>query len=227
MEYAYQTSEKSPETWVFWVHASNAATLEQGYRDIADQAMIPNRNDPNANVFELVNYWLQHRIIGKWVLILDNLGDADFLTKAAVSTHVPQLENGSILITTRSTVAALELVEDSDILFIEPMNEEQAVTLFKKKLKVHRDIKDVIALSVELKYSPLAIAEAASYINGSAPPCSVRQYIQMHRARQTTSSTVPFRRDPDFVYRETLSKIQLACSQPASRVALVGLGGVG
>ena len=41
------------------------------------------------------------------------------------------------------------------------------------------------------------------------------------------SSTVPFRRDRDFVYREILSEMQSRCSQPASRVALVGLGGVG
>jgi hypothetical protein len=45
--------------------------------------------------------------------------------------------------------------------------------------------------------------------------------------RPIPSSTVPFRRDRDFVHRETLSEIQTRCSQPASRVALVGLGGVG
>jgi hypothetical protein len=43
----------------------------------------------------------------------------------------------------------------------------------------------------------------------------------------TPSSTVPFRRDRDFVHREILSEIQRRCFQPASRVALVGLGGVG
>jgi NACHT NTPase-like protein len=45
--------------------------------------------------------------------------------------------------------------------------------------------------------------------------------------RPTPSSTVPFRRDRDFVHREILSEIQTRCSLPASRVALVGLGGVG
>jgi hypothetical protein len=45
--------------------------------------------------------------------------------------------------------------------------------------------------------------------------------------RSTPSSTVPFRRDRDFVHREILSEIQTRCSLPASRVALVGLGGVG
>lgn len=43
----------------------------------------------------------------------------------------------------------------------------------------------------------------------------------------TASSTVPFRRDQDFVYRDILSKIDRRCLQSGSRVALVGLGGVG
>jgi hypothetical protein len=43
----------------------------------------------------------------------------------------------------------------------------------------------------------------------------------------TPSSTVPFRRDLDFVDCEILSEVDKRCSQPASRVALVGLGGVG
>jgi hypothetical protein len=39
---------------------------------------------------------------------------------------------------------------------------------------------------------------------------------------------VPFRRDADFVERGTLlDQIRERCAAPASRVALVGLGGVG
>jgi hypothetical protein len=42
------------------------------------------------------------------------------------------------------------------------------------------------------------------------------------------SCFVPFRRDEDFIDRGTLlDQISERCSAPASRVALVGLGGVG
>ena len=42
------------------------------------------------------------------------------------------------------------------------------------------------------------------------------------------TSTVPFRHELDFVDRgDLLARIDERCSQPASRVALVGLGGVG
>ncbi|RYP51053.1 hypothetical protein DL768_003553 [Monosporascus sp. mg162] len=45
--------------------------------------------------------------------------------------------------------------------------------------------------------------------------------------RPTPSSTVPFRRDPHFMDRDVLAEIECKSKQPASRVALVGLGGVG
>ena len=48
------------------------------------------------------------------------------------------------------------------------------------------------------------------------------------------SSTVPFRRDVDFIDRRTshdvdtlLEQVQQRCAAPAARVALVGIGGAG
>jgi hypothetical protein len=41
------------------------------------------------------------------------------------------------------------------------------------------------------------------------------------------SSTVPFRRDPDFIERDGFADIVRKFSEPGSRIALVGLGGVG
>lgn len=41
-------------------------------------------------------------------------------------------------------------------------------------------------------------------------------------------STVPFRPDPDFVERPDITAwLREQCSQPSSRAALVGLGGIG
>ena len=47
------------------------------------------------------------------------------------------------------------------------------------------------------------------------------------RPRPLPSSTVPFRRDPRFVDRQELREIESRSKLPASRLALVGLGGVG
>jgi hypothetical protein len=69
---------QSPETWVFWVHASNAARFEQSYRDIAGCVKIAGRQDPQANIFELVHNWLRD-CKQRWLLVLDNVDDARFL----------------------------------------------------------------------------------------------------------------------------------------------------
>jgi TFIIF-interacting CTD phosphatase-like protein len=62
---------------VFWVHASNAARIEQDYRDIADQVRLAGRNDPQADIFKLVHNWLRNEKNGKWLVVLDNADDRE------------------------------------------------------------------------------------------------------------------------------------------------------
>ena len=46
---------------------------------------------------------------------------------------LPESSNGSVLVTSRSRDAAHELVgDDDDIIQIEPMNEDDALTLFRQ-----------------------------------------------------------------------------------------------
>jgi hypothetical protein len=58
--------------------------------------------------------------------------------------------------------------------------------------------------------------------------------VQQSEILLSPSSTVPFRRDADFVERKIshdrgtlLEQIEQQCSAPAARVALVGIGGAG
>jgi len=181
IEHSYRISEQSPDTWVFWVHASNAARFEQSYREIADQVQIPDRGNPKANIFKLVHDWLRDERKGKWVLVLDNVDDAGFLLDARTLSqesqlsgsdgrnsqpllaYLPQSQNGSILITTRNRSVALKLVEESDVIAVEPMDEEHALVLFKKKLGKlweQSDGPDVAVLAAALEFMPLAIVQA-------------------------------------------------------------------
>jgi hypothetical protein len=54
-----------------------------------------------------------------------------------------------------------------------------------------------------------------------------REIEYLRLGKPLPSSTVPFRRDDDFISRDILDKIRQVCARPASRAALVGLGGVG
>ena len=196
IEYTHRTRERSPDTWVFWVHASNVARFEQGYRDIADVVKIAGREDPKTDIFRTVHYWLRG-CEGKWLMILDNVDDARYLLKAKPKSqsqiiepdngafsslwkYLPKSPNGSILITSRSKETALKLVRVNETISVEPMSETHARELCKKKLgpEVPLIDEDIAKLVAVLEFIPLSIAQAAAYILQQAPRCSVREYIR-------------------------------------------------
>jgi tetratricopeptide (TPR) repeat protein len=135
----------------------------------------------------------------KWVLILDNVDDASFLVKEQSTgqdrrtnstgsenlrplvEYLPQCPNGSILITTRSKSAALKIVEQRDIIVVEPMGSADALALFENKLGRHDDGDDTAELAAALEFMPLAIVQAAVYISQRVPRYSVREYLQDFR----------------------------------------------
>ncbi|KAI9674383.1 MAG: hypothetical protein M1822_009061, partial [Bathelium mastoideum] len=192
IEQAHRTREQSPETWVFWVHASNAARFEQDYRDIADTVKIQGRHNPKANIFKLIRDWL-HGPKRKWLLIFDNIDDARFLLDPTQShivdgtisqplrDYLPRSQNGSVLITSRNTEAARKLVEERDITIVEPMDQVEALTLLKRKLDIYNKGQELSDLAAALEYMPLAIIQAAAYIFHRASRYSVRQYLEEFR----------------------------------------------
>ncbi|KAH8691823.1 hypothetical protein BGW36DRAFT_38421 [Talaromyces proteolyticus] len=77
--------------------------------------------------------------------------------------------------------AALKLVEQRDIIAIEPMDEAHALALFEKKLgkqdEKQDESQDIAELAAALEFIPLAIVQAAAYISDPDRGCSVRQYL--------------------------------------------------
>jgi hypothetical protein len=167
---------------VFWIHASNIDRIEQGYREIAERVKIPSREDPKVNILELVARWLQDDSKGTWLLVLDNLDDGAVLSTPEAATlgppsgnresqfwrplsaYLPQSQNGSILITTRTRSVADQLVERRDIIPIDPMIDVDARVLLQRKLDGSTSEQDLQELASILEFMPLAIVQAAAYI---------------------------------------------------------------
>ena len=144
----------------------------------------------------LVHDWLHDGKNGSWLLVLDNFDENLLFTEAGgasqvvqgtgvdsgnsrlVSEYLPQSRNGSILITSRNKDIARDLVEEKNIIVVEPMAQAQALALFEKKLGPPGDGKDIAELAAALEYMPLAIVQSAAYICQRAPRCSVRQYLE-------------------------------------------------
>ncbi|USP77112.1 kinesin [Curvularia clavata] len=191
IEYAYRTRERSPETWVFWVYASNAVRFEQSYREIANRVKLTGREDPQTNIFELVYNWLCSTK-QQWLLVLDNIDDSRFLLDHGTANpttvskplrdYLQYGDRGSILVTTRNKETALELVEQRNVIMVEPLDKASAVALLRKKLGVQSNQQDnksdVAELAAALECMPLAIVQAAAYISQRAPRCSVEQYLE-------------------------------------------------
>jgi len=175
---------------VFWVHASTQARLEEAFGVIAKRLKLPGIKDPKVNIFQLVSEWLSDENNGKWTMVLDNADDIDvFFPKrkpqdfrdklsgsgsgtepVALATYLPQSSNGSILITSRSKEAASRLAGGfKNITEVLPMDESTALRLLKNKLSDPSNEDGATELVTALGYIPLAISQAASYINAQAP----------------------------------------------------------
>ena len=165
---------------MLWEHAGSTVRFEQSFWDIANYVKIPGRQDPKANVFELVHDWLRDQQNGRWLLILDSVDNADLLSKARddvqqgkgtsvdserrqpILAYLPQSQNGSILVTSGSQAAALNLVEEKDIVAVQSMALSHALALFEKKLGSLGQGDDTAELAAALEFIPLAIVQAAA-----------------------------------------------------------------
>ncbi|KAJ5975424.1 hypothetical protein N7481_009131 [Penicillium waksmanii] len=211
IECSYRLRDSSPQTWVFWIHASNAARVEQGFQRLADRVKIPGCQSPGVNIFRLVFNWLCDEKHGPWVLILDNVDDDSHLreplvfssqnplspeanlgsqfdgfNRAGVSGEtllqfIPRVPHGSILITTRSASVASRLVRDDSIVTVDLMNSSQASSLMRASLGNQFSQEGIEELCKALEFMPLAITQAGAYIKRRAPRCSVLQYLYEFR----------------------------------------------
>ncbi len=187
IEFAHRIDEGQASTWVFWVHAGTQARVEEGFRTIADAVKLPGRNQPKADIPQLVYGWLSNERNGRWIMILDSADDPDVFytptssdarTGRPFATYLPQSRNGSVVITTRNKDLASRLTGRRQNIFeVGPMAQTDALTLLEKKLGPLPD-RDVAADLVRaLDLVPLAISQAAAYIQARAPRSSPEKYL--------------------------------------------------
>jgi tetratricopeptide (TPR) repeat protein len=190
LELLYRTKEKHPKCSVIWVPANTAESLHQGYLNIARQLEIPGFEDAKMNVKKLVQDYLSKDGVGQWLLVFDNADDMDIWMAEPKSVHqdgqdarqesgqessrladcLPQNKHGCIIFTSRDrqTVVKLLQQQQQNIVEVPEMNEGMAAELLKKCI-ANADLmmnkQGVMALLEELTYLPLAIIQAAAYIN--------------------------------------------------------------
>ncbi|KAL3438073.1 hypothetical protein BDV09DRAFT_182992 [Aspergillus tetrazonus] len=158
LELAYRRRDQDSGCSVFWVPCTSYEMIEQSFHEIAQ--ILGLCDVKPAEVKEQMQAYLSSKNAGKWLLVFDNADDTDF-------DFLPQSEQGRILFTTRNWELAVELTY-SNIVPIPAVDKEIARNileslLLQKSLLKHDGI--IVALLKYLEYLPLAIAQAAAYIN--------------------------------------------------------------
>ncbi|KAK5637127.1 hypothetical protein RRF57_012839 [Xylaria bambusicola] len=188
LELAHWAKENQPDHSVFWVPVISDESFEQAYTELGRRLDVQiNKNDDDPK--ESVRRHLESEGTGKWLLVVDNADDIKILDRhGGVGKYLPQNENGLILFTTRLRSVAVAAA-GSDVVELLEMTPTEATSFFRKSL-INESLLDDKGLRdelfEELTYLPLAIAQAAAFLN--VTQLSVKKYLE--RLRRTEQSLI-------------------------------------
>ncbi|KAJ4302955.1 hypothetical protein N0V90_001846 [Kalmusia sp. IMI 367209] len=191
IELLYRVADKHKNCAVIWISAVNMEILQQSYLDVARQLCIPGCEDDKTDVKRLVQEHLSKLSTGQWLLVFDNADDIDmWIAKSGpklqpgqgsppLNEYLPKSKQGNVIFTTRDMKIAVKLAQQN-IVSVPEMGEEAAAQMLEKCL-VNPDLaesqQETSALLLQLTYLPLAIVQAAAYINENA--ISLADYLSL------------------------------------------------
>ncbi|KAF1828268.1 kinesin light chain [Decorospora gaudefroyi] len=175
LELAYRTRQKNKNCSVFWIDAGDADNLYRSYANIAQKLDIPGWADEKADIRQLVKLHLRREGSRQWLLVFDNVDRID-LGSSGVRTapgaanlidYLPQSELCSVIFTTTNSSIA-ERLELQNVVKLGEMTPNIARKMLQSYLKtptLESQQQEARLLLQELSYLPLAIVQAAAYIN--------------------------------------------------------------
>ncbi|EAU37851.1 predicted protein [Aspergillus terreus NIH2624] len=191
LELLFRMKEKHPTLSVVWIPATNKESLHQAYLDAAQQLGIPRWEDNKEDVKSLLQEYLGRESSGRWLLVFDNADDRDMWIAKPESglearqgsrpliDYLPKSNQGAILFTTRDRKLAVKLAQQN-VVEVPAMEEGAAAQLLGKCLvdpKLVDSQEDTSAMLSQLTYLPLAIVQAAAYINENG--IAVADYLSL------------------------------------------------
>jgi len=173
LEIAHRIKSTRPTCSVFWIQATDVSTFETDCRQIGKLLQIPGLEDDKADIKSLVKQHLSHESAGEWLLVLDSADDAQVWcrdekrTTSTLSEYLPRSRAGSILVTTRTRGVATSIA-GKNVMELQRMEKDKALQMLQDLLLNPEILDDVDATSKlleELTFLPLAIVQAAAFIN--------------------------------------------------------------
>ncbi|KAK8017131.1 hypothetical protein PG991_008207 [Apiospora marii] len=186
LQFAYWVKENQPDYSVFWVPAYSEESFEQAYMEIARKMGIlvdPNKKDHKS----AIHSHLSSEEAGKWVLIVDNADDEGVVLQSprGLCNYLPKSDAGLTIVTTRSPDVAVSVAGGNNI-HLEEMGMRDATNLLRTSLSRKHLLGDprmTTELLHELTCLPLAITQAASYLNRNRH-VSLQRYLKLIRGTE-------------------------------------------
>ena len=152
LEYAYRYAHKYE--WIWWVTAESEPTVLMAYKKFATRMKLLHEEQQDRElIIETVLNWMDAN--DKWLFIYDNVDDVSRDTD-----WWPRNNRANILITTRNK--HIQIGENIDIAVFE---KNEAVDFLEKRTGINKDPANALILAERLGYLPLALVQAAAYIN--------------------------------------------------------------
>jgi tetratricopeptide (TPR) repeat protein len=169
LELAYRMRDREPECSIFWIPCTSYEAVEQACMAIAH--MVGIQDVKPAGVKELLKAYFS-QIDNEWLLIFDNADDTDMWMKnsstaSALREFLPYNTQGRIIFTTRNRKLAVKLAS-SDVIHVRELDKNSGVDFLGKYLIEETLLNDhhaVVTLLEQLTFLPLALIQAATYIN--------------------------------------------------------------
>jgi NB-ARC domain len=187
LELAYKVRDEKPECSVFWIPSTSVEKIEQAYMNIGEYLGL--QDVTSADMKLRVKAHLSSEKTGPWLLIIDNVDDMNLWaptdgSSSALKTNLPQSIHGFVLFTTRNQQLATKLV-GPEVMKISQMDDNIATDLLRASL-IHKDLTNdhqtTNQLLRQLSCLPLAIIQAASYINETE--ISVATYLSLLQSQE-------------------------------------------
>ncbi|GES64999.1 kinesin light chain [Aspergillus terreus] len=189
LELAYRVRDRDSQYSVFWVPCTSIATVEQAYMSIAQ--MLGVHGTSPSETKERLKLYLSQPSAGKWLLIFDNADESDmWLPEPGPRESIPQSEHGRVIFTSRNEKLAVTLASPH-IVQLSGLDERTAMSILNESLvqkQLLNDRKATVDLLSQLAFLPLAIVQAANYINQNN--ISLGDYLELLQEHESEVVTL-------------------------------------
>ena len=173
LELAHRVREQCA---VFWIPVNSLANLQIAYHKVARNLRLAGCEENGVHVLESVQTYLSDENNSPWLLVLDNADEVDLWTSPFTSEagnkrlidYMPRSRHGAIIWTTRDRKVATTVAREKTVAV--PEIDEAGASKMMRNYLINPDLtkagEDILpGLLQKLTYLPLAIVQAAAYIN--------------------------------------------------------------